>query len=195
MGDSVRQLSTGGTGTIGGIHPVLPPIEDGKVYTVNFNFGHPSAKIRPEDLEVFNERRRTTRRLTKDRRKLVLVKNSGDCVIQCLSRMLALPQHEIRLMFEESISGRRDHSDINEVVDVPMENDYMVGQISKHKASVGKRCLVVLRNKTGLGHVVVVEGKTVFDPEGRFCETEDFYEMHIVLGWHIDYVLVIEKIA
>lgn len=190
----MRQLSTGCTGTIGGIHPVLPLIEDRKLYTVNFNFGHPPAKVRAEDLEIFNERRQITRRQIKDRRKLVLTRHVGGCVIQCLSEMLELPEHEIRSMFEESISGPRDQSDINEVVDVLIENDYMVGQISKHKAELGKRCLVILRNETGAGHVVVVEGKRVFDPERRFSETGGFYGMHLALGWDVDYVLVVEKI-
>lgn len=104
IGDGVRQKSTGGTGGITGIHPVLPPTTGKTAYTVRFNFGQPTSKVPEEDLELFVERRSgNERRNVQDRRRLVIVKLQGQCVLECLAKILG-PSVDVRKMFDESIS-------------------------------------------------------------------------------------------
>ena len=196
MSDAVRQISTGGTGVIIGIHPVLPPTSGRTVYTVQFNFGLPESRVPQEDLELFHERRSgNDRRVFKDRRQFVIVKYQGQCVLESLEKALELPLEDIRTMFYESPSGQRDPSNLNDVTAVLMENDYVVGLISENKADrKGERCFVTLRNAAGIGHAVVVfEDNTVFDAEGKFNNSGNFYEQCLALGWTVQNVLLLKK--
>jgi hypothetical protein len=197
LGDDVRQISTGGTGKIIGIHPLLPPTADRKVYEVRFNFGSPVSQVPPEDLELFAERRSgNERRNVRDRRRLAIVKYQGQCVLECLQRMLNLPLNEIRTMFAESVMGQRDPSNLNDVKDVLMENGYVVGLISEHNAGIeGERCFVALHsNDLGTGHAVVVEGKTVFDPDHQFNNSGNFHAQCLAFGWTVQNVLLVRKL-
>lgn len=196
LGDAVRQISTGGTGTIVGIHPVLPPTADRKVYEVRFNFGCPASPVPPEDLELFAERRSgNERRSVRDRRGVAIVKYQGQCVLDCLVRMLDLPLNEVRTMFAESIKGQQDPSNLNDVTDVLMENGYVVGLTSENNAGIeGVRCFVALCNDIGIGHAVVVEGKTIFDPDHQFNSSWNFNAQCLAFGWTVANVLLVTKL-
>lgn len=193
LGDPVRQLSTGGTGVITGIHPVLPPTADRKVYAVRFTSGHPTTRVPPEDLELFVDRRKAVQ----DRRRPVIVKYQGQCVLESLAKILELPLNEVSTMFDEFVAGQRDPSNLDHVADVLMENGYMICQISKNRAELeGERLFVVLRNDTSAGHtVVVLEDNTIFDPENRFNNSgSDFHAQCLALGWRVENVLLVKNL-
>jgi hypothetical protein len=197
IGEGVRQKSTGGTGTVSGIHETFPP-SDRVSYTVRFNTG-PDSRVAEGDLEPFRERRRgIDRRTILDRRQIAIVKYQGQCVLESLSLVLGVSVDEVRTMFDESVEGQQDPSDINAVVDVLVDNGYVVGQIGKNRADQkGERCFVVMRNENGAGHAVVVfEDNRIFDSEQRFNENGgNFYAQCMGLGWKVDYVLVFRKLA
>ncbi len=195
LGDAVRQISTGGTGTIIGIHPVLPPTADRKVYEVRFNFGCPASQVPPEDLELFAERRSgNERRNVRDRRRVAIVRYQGQCVLECLELMLNLPLTDVRTMFAESMTEQRDPSNLNDVTDVLIDNGYVVGLVSQNSAGMGERCFVVLHNSLGVGHAVVVEGKTIFDPAHQFNKNGNFHAQCLAFGWTVANVWVVRKL-
>ena len=197
IGDGVRQRSTGGTGTVIGIHETFPP-SDRVTYTVRFNSG-PESGVAERELEPFDERRRgIDRRIIRDRRRVAIVKYQGQCVLESLSRVLEISVDEVREMFDESSRGQQDPSDINHVADVLMDNGYVVGQIDKNRADQkGERCFVVMHNDSGAGHAVVVyEDNRIFDSEHRFNEHGgNFYAQCMGLGWKVDYAFGLRKLA
>jgi hypothetical protein len=189
IGNEVRQLSTGGTGKILGMPSRLLPT-DKQFYRVLFNAGVENA-VPEEDLESFRERR-----MGNERRKPVIVKYEGQCVIESLGIVLRLPVDEVRKMFDESLRGRQNPSDINQVLDVLMDEQYVVGQIHKSRAEQkGERCFVAPRNSRGDGHAIaVLEDNTIFDPEHRFNETGGLYGQAMVNNWEVLHVLVFRKL-
>jgi hypothetical protein len=197
IGEGVRQKSTGGTGTVLGIHEAFPP-SDRSSYTVRFNSG-PDSRVAEQDLELFDEHRSgIERRTIPDRRRVSIVKYQGECVLQSLSRVLEMSVDEVRKMFDESVRGQQDPSNINHVADVLMDNGFVVGQINKNKADQkGERCLVVMHNENGAGHAVVVfEDNRIFDPEKQFNENGGgFYGQCMALGWKVEYALVVRKLT
>lgn len=190
IGDGVRQISTGGTGKVLGIPSRLKPT-DKQFYRVLFNAGVESP-VTEEDLESFRERRTGV-----ERRKPTIVKYEGQCVIESLAKVLRLPLSDVRQMFDESPRGRQNPSDINQVVDVLMDERYVVGQIHKSRADQkGESCFVALVNSKGQGHAIaVLEDNTIFDPEHKFNETGDFYAQAMANGWEVQHVLVFRRLA
>ena len=190
IGNEVRQVSTGGTGKVLGIPSRLRPT-DKQFYRVLFNAGVESA-VEEEDLEIFKERRTGN-----ERRKQAIVKYEGQCVIESLGTVLRLPVDEVRQMFDESPRGRQNPSDINQVVDVMMDERYVVGQIHKSRADQkGERCFVAMVNSKGQGHAIaVLEDNTIFDPEHRFNERGNFYSQAMANGWEVQLVLVLRKLV
>jgi hypothetical protein len=143
LGDRVRQISTGGTGRIDGIHPKLPPTNN-VGYTVAFSSG-PSSIVPEKDLEPFVERRTGT-----ERRRPVILKYQGQCVIDSLAGILQLPQNQVQLMFEESFVGtphRRDPSNPDHVFEVLVDYGYMISFVGKRVDLKGKCRLVGLRRE------------------------------------------------
>jgi hypothetical protein len=194
IGDRVRQKSTNGIGIVMGINPALPPsIRMG--HDVKFDTG-PSYVVEAEDLEPFVGRRSGI----PDRRRPVIVKYQGQCVIDSLAAILKRPQSELARMFEETFLGtpkRRDPSNCDHMFEVLIDYGFMVCHVGTRVDLKGKRRLAGLRRTDDPrdGHAVaILEDEKIIDSRHEFNDSNFGFQL-LAYGWEVGWVIVIETLA